>query len=67
MTWRATLILPLVLVTGCATTPSGDYCDLTRPKYFESAATVDWLDENDRGLLAQIVVDNEVYREFCGG
>ena len=67
MTWRATLILPLVLVTGRATTPSGDYCDLTRPKYFESAATVDWLDENDRGLLAQIVVDNEVYREFCGG
>jgi hypothetical protein len=56
-----------VLVTGCATTPSGDYCDLTRPKYFESVATVDWLDENDRGLLAQIVVDNEVYREFCGG
>ena len=65
--WRATLILPIVLVSGCAARIDGDYCDIARPLHFGDAATVSWLMENDRPLLRDTVAHNEVHRELCDG
>ena len=65
--WRATLILSTALTSGCVKTIDGDYCDIARPTYFTSAETINWLADNDRRLLAQIVADNETYKEFCDG
>jgi hypothetical protein len=45
--------------------PHGDYCDIARPMYFESAATITWLADNDRPLLARIVTHNEVTTDLC--
>jgi hypothetical protein len=57
--------LAFMLLAGCAHVPQGDFCDIARPKYFTSAETINWLADNDRRLLAQIVAENEIYRDFC--
>lgn len=63
--WRATLILSTALTSGCVKAIDGDYCDIARPTYFTSADTINWLADNDRRLLAQIVADNETYSALC--
>jgi hypothetical protein len=51
--------LILLALAGCTAIPDGDYCDIARPLYFESADTINWLADNDRPLLAGIVAHNE--------
>ena len=58
--WRATLILLIPLLAGCASAIDGDFCDLARPIYFDSAETINWLAENDRWMLQSVVAHNEV-------
>ena len=61
MMWRVTLILSTALTSGCAVKiNSGDFCDLARPMYFDTAETINWLAKNDRWLLQGIVAHNEV-------
>lgn len=57
--------LAFMLLAGCMHVPQGDFCDIARAKYFLSAETINWLADNDRRLLAQIVAENEIYRDFC--
>jgi len=59
--------LAFMLLAGCMHVPQGDYCDIARPTYFTSAETINWLADNDRRLLVQIVADNEIYKDFCDG
>lgn len=59
------LISLTVLISGCARTIDGDYCDLAGIKHFESVETIHWLNENDQRLLVQIVTENEVYQGMC--
>lgn len=47
------------LLSGCVT-PSGDFCDIAKPMYFETDLTVEWLAENDEALLRDIVAHNEI-------
>jgi hypothetical protein len=63
--WKAILISSIVLTSGCAKKIDGDYCDIARIKYFESADTINWLADNDRILLGQIVAENEIYQDMC--
>lgn len=55
-------ILPLIALSlaGCAARIDGDFCDLARPIYFDSAETINWLAENDRWMLQSVVAHNEV-------
>ena len=55
------------LLGGCMHATQGDFCDIARPMYFDSAETINWLAENDRWLLTATVSHNETYREFCDG
>lgn len=52
------------LVAGCAGPHRGDFCDVSRPLYFERDALVDWLAENEPDLLRGIVRQNELV-ELC--
>ena len=63
--WKLIPILLIVPLSGCVKATEGDFCDIARPKYFTSAETINWLADNDRRLLAQIVAENEIYRDFC--
>jgi hypothetical protein len=65
MTWKLILISLTALISGCAKAIEGNYCDLARVKHFESADTINWLSDNDRVLLAQIVAENEIYMWMC--
>jgi hypothetical protein len=58
--WKATLILSTALMSGCASAIDGDFCDLARPMYFDTAETINWLADNDRPLLEGVVAHNEV-------
>ena len=58
--WRVILILSTAQVSGCASAIDGDFCDLARPIYFDSAETINWLAENDRWMLQSVVAHNEV-------
>jgi hypothetical protein len=58
--WKATLILSTALMSGCVKAIDGDFCDIARPMYFDTAETINWLADNDRPLLEGIVAHNEV-------
>lgn len=58
--WRATLILLIAPLAGCAPKIDGDFCDVARPMYFDTAETINWLADNDRPLLEGIVAHNEM-------
>jgi len=62
-----TPILLTVLVTGCAKTTTGNYCDIASPLYFDSDEVVTFLAENDVMLLREIVIANEQWTALCGG
>lgn len=49
------------LLSGCAgQTPSGDFCDIARPIYFDGEIVVDWLLDNDETMLRDVVSHNEM-------
>ena len=52
------------LLSGCVTT-SANYCDVAAPLYFDGVGTIDWLADNDVGLLRGIVVHNEQHDKLC--
>lgn len=52
--------LAFVLLAGCMHAPDGDFCDIARPMYFDTADTINWLADNDRPLLEGVVAHNEV-------
>jgi len=64
--WKVTPILLIALLSGCAAKIDGDFCDIARPMYFDTAETINWLADNDRPLLAGIVAHNEV-TALCRG
>lgn len=51
------------LLSGCVAASS--YCDVADPLYFDGVGTIDWLSENDVGLLRGIVVHNEQHDKLC--
>lgn len=55
------LIAPLA---GCVK-PTGNYCDIARPIYFNSQSTLDWLLKNDRDLVVGIVSNNDTHDALC--
>jgi hypothetical protein len=57
---KVILILLIVLISGCAARIDGDFCDLAQPLRFDNAETINWLAENDRWLLQDIVAHNEI-------
>ena len=63
--WKATLILSTALMSGCAAKIDGDFCDLARPIYFDSAETINWLAKNDIWMLQSVVAHNEIQRSMC--
>ena len=63
--WRATLILSTALTSGCVARIDGDFCDIARPIYFDSAETINWLAENDRWMLQAVVGHNEIHKGLC--
>jgi len=62
--WIVTLC-GLAVLSGCVTANSGDFCDIARPMYFGSDASVDWIADNDERLLRDIVSHNEKTKS-CG-
>jgi uncharacterized protein YprB with RNaseH-like and TPR domain len=46
---------------------TGNYCDLSTTLYFNSEHVVDYLSQNDEGLLKEIIVHNETRESLCGG
>ena len=57
--------LALMLLAGCAQVSQGDFCDIARPIYFDSADTINWLAENDRWMLQSVVAHNEIQQVMC--
>lgn len=53
------MLLSSALLSGCAA-PSGDFCGIARPIYFDRPAVVSWLAENDVSLLRGVVAHNEM-------
>ena len=60
-----TPLLLLALLSSCAKISGDSYCDITGPLLFESERTIDWLIENDRPLMQDIMVSNETYQRVC--
>lgn len=52
------------LLSGCVN-PSGDYCDIAEPIWFDTADTVNWLLNNDESALRAIVTHNEQVERLC--
>lgn len=61
MRWM-TLVSLTGLLGGCVMTTE---CDWTRAIPFGGQTTIDWLLENDRNLLADVVVHNETRERIC--
>ena len=59
------LALASGLVSSCAQTPTGNYCDLASPLWLGSTQTIDSLMQSDRDLLVGIVVHNETWADNC--
>lgn len=63
--WLTILILLTVQVSGCAKIANDTYCDIARPHLFADEGVVQWLVENDRELLTEIVTHNETFSRLC--
>ena len=59
------LVLGIALLSGCATVATSNYCQIYSPSYFESEAVIQFLGENDKALLRNIVTQNETYAKLC--
>ncbi len=68
MNWMllATLAFLIGLLNGCAKITSDTYCDIGSPLYFGNERTIEWLMENDKPLVKDILANNETYKEICG-
>ena len=53
------------LLSSCAQTPTGNYCDLAGPLWLGSTQTIDTLMQEDRDLLVGIVIHNETWADAC--
>jgi len=53
------------LLSGCVTTKSNSYCDITSPMYFNKEDVVDYLSEQDKDLLESIIIHNETWEKIC--
>jgi hypothetical protein len=62
LTTAALLIVPL---SGCVKVAANSYCDIASKLYFENMRTAEWLMENDRKLLTDIVINNETHERLC--
>jgi hypothetical protein len=60
-TWTTTILFVLLL-GGC---DIPEYCDLVKVHPFGSAATIQYLQENDRLLLEDTVTHNTKVETFC--
>lgn len=58
-------ILSIALLSGCARIPGDSYCDVAGPIYFGDEASLQWLMDNDRRLVEDIVTNNETYAALC--
>lgn len=65
MKWKMILILSTALLNGCAKT-TANYCDISTTLYFDKMGVVEFLNQNDRKLLKDIVIHNETRAELCG-
>lgn len=43
------------------------YCEVVTPLYFDNTETVDWLMDNDRELLEDVLIHNESITGICNG
>lgn len=59
------LILVIFVLAGCSQS-TGNFCDLSTTFYFDGNEVVDFLAENDEGLLKEIVIHNEIRAKQCG-
>ena len=66
MRWTMTLCVG-ALLSGCAASSGGSYCDIAAPIYFDAERTVIWLSENDGTLLRDIIISNETWAALCDG
>jgi hypothetical protein len=57
-------LILVLLLAGCAK-PSGNYCDIASPLYFDSNEVVDYLSQKDENLLRDVVIHNETWQELC--
>ena len=55
----------IVLISGCARISGDSYCDITSPILFDSEQTVDFLINNDRAMLTDVIVHNETHARIC--
>lgn len=55
----------LVSLTGLLSGCVSSECDWTRTIPFGDQSTIDWMLENDRDLLADVVVHNEIRERVC--
>ena len=55
-------VLLIGLLSGCL---GSTECDWSRTIPFGGQPTIDWLLENDRGLLTDVVVHNETRGRVC--
>ena len=65
MKWKATLILLIAPLGGCAIGTTNSYCDIASPLYFDDSQSVIWLSENDNDLLRDIIIANETWAALC--
>jgi uncharacterized protein YceK len=56
------MIFGSALLSGCV---KAEYCDIAKPMYFDSEATVDYLLREDQALLRSILTHNEVTETVC--
>ena len=62
---KATLILLIAPLGGCAIGTTNSYCDIASPLYFDHSQSVIWLSENDNELLRDIIIANETWAALC--
>ena len=62
---KATLILLIAPLGGCAIGTTNSYCDIASPLYFDDSQSVIWLSENDNDLLRDIIIANETWAALC--
>lgn len=54
------------LISGCgAKITTNTYCDVSKPHFFGSEDTADWLMKNDRQFFTDTIVHNETHEKLC--
>ena len=59
-------VLLIALTSGCGLRlQTSSYCEIAAPMYFDTDKTVEWLAAHDRGLLVDVLVNNETWERVC--